>query len=599
MRRERLIPLLLLVITAAIFWPVGRFKFINYDDPVYVAGNPGGQGVNPVYAAVPPGEEQGLNGTNLDWAFTAVVVSNWQPVTCLSHLLDVQLFGYNAGAHHLVNVLFHAVNVLLLFLLLRRLTGARWPSAVVAALFAWHPLHVESVAWVSERKDVLSTCFGLLTLLAYAGYARAKSQPAGFRTLFLYYLAAICLYALGLLSKPMLVTWPGVLLLLDFWPLRRIPDLKPATLGPLILEKLPFFALSAAASLITYYVQHLSGAMEGMAHLTLGQRVGNALVAYARYLGKTVWPDRLAFFYPHPASWPPGQIAAATALLAILTFIAVRETRRRPYLLFGWLWFLGTLVPVIGLVQVGDQSMADRYTYLPLVGLFIALAWGVSEWTERRPALKRWGAGATFGALTACLLATRAQLDHWRDTETLTRHALQVASPNFLAHSVLGLDLIARGKTAEGIEELRAELALRPEEYQDRCLLADLLARQGNTREAIAQYRQVLRRQPDLPDTLNNLAWPLATAPDAAIRNGAEAVRCAEHACSLTRFQKPIFLGTLAAAYAEAGRYDDAVRAGEQAAALAETAGDTALAEKNRQLLELYRARRPFHEPAP
>src|ERR1051326_2205979 len=361
-RREQiLICLSLLGLIIAVYWPVARFNFVNYDDPEYVSENPHVQ--------------TGLSVVNVAWAFRTTFFENWHPLTWLSYLLDYQIFGLKPGAFHLVNLFFHGMNTLLLFAILNRITGARWPSAFVAVIFGLHPLHVESVAWVAERKDVLSVFFGLLTIWAYVRYTerpKAKGGP---------YLAALLFFALSLMAKPMLVTLPFILLLLDFWPLGRMVNrsaIKDSL--RLVLEKGPFFALTGVSCVVTYLAQHQ--AVATVAGLSMGKRLANAFVSYVRYVGKTFWPVDLAVFYPHPGQWPYWQVIGSVLVLGIITLLVFRVRRERPYLLVGWLWFLGTLVPVIGLVQVGWQSLADRYTYFPLIGLLIIIGWGAKDLAE-------------------------------------------------------------------------------------------------------------------------------------------------------------------------------------------------------------------------
>jgi protein O-mannosyl-transferase len=806
----------LALITAAAYWPVARLGFINLDDPDYVSSNPRVQA--------------GLTAESIKWAFTAVYASNWHPLTWLSHMLDCQLYHLKPAGHHLTNLAFHLTNTLLLFGMLRCLTGAFWRSACVAALFALHPLHVQSVAWVSERKDVLSAFFFMLTLWAYARYATTRDNgplpvtsiqhPAsGIRPLSsilhppssFYYTLALLLFVLGLLSKPMLVTLPCILLLLDYWPLERMKNVEcrrknaepGTTISFIILEKLPFFALSGIFCIVTFLVQRASGAMTSLSNGPLESRLANAVVAYARYLGKTLWPAKLAVFYPYVHfgldSW---QVVGAGVLLAAVTAGAVVVRKRQPYLLVGWLWFVGMLVPVIGLVQVGKQSLADRYTYLPHIGLFIGLVWGAaavlgSHWmldvgcwlldVARIRRNRSFGArehptsnGAFFGRLdrplslalaattlvvATCMVLTRQQLSHWRDTRTLFEYAAAVTSRNYVAYAVLGnefadqhqpqaaieqceralaispdypeahntlgnvyaqqgkldeaiahyrqaaedksyadprngmanvlnqqgrfaeaeaqcrealrlspmhlsamfclatalhsqgkLDeaadcyrhlialnpvlasphanlgkvLVTSGKADEAISELSLALNLRPEDADTRTILGVTLLSKNRVDEAAAQFleaarlqpgnalanynlaliyqsrRQMrqavdrfhlaLKAQPDWPESLNNLAWILAVNPDAAVRNGSEAVDLAERACKLTDYKEPLLVGTLAAAYAEAGRFSDAVRSAEKARALAAAAGQQAIAQKNQELLALYRAGRPYRE---
>jgi Tfp pilus assembly protein PilF len=580
MRREWLIYLGLFLTTTAVFWPVTRCEFVNFDDSQYVTEN--------------PHIKQGLTLAGVGWAFSSTVEGNWHPVTCLSHMLDCQLFGLNARAHHLVNLLFHVANTLLLFHVLRRMTHELWPSAAVAALFALHPLHVESVAWVSERKDVLSTFFGLLTIAAYVRYAqedRAKRKVQK-------YLLVVFCFVLGLMSKPMLVTWPFVLLLLDYWPLQRFTiHSSRITIRRLVWEKLPLFALTIAVSVATFLFQGLANAVMPETKFTISERIGNALVSYVRYLGKMIWPEHLAVFYPlpHPA-WPVWQVIGSVALLTLITLAAVWQAQRRPFLIVGWLWFMGTLVPVIGLVQVGIQAMADRYSYIPFIGLFVMAVWGVKDFAGGgRQARLGLGVAAT-AALAACITVSRPQLRYWRNSEALWRHAADVTTDNHLTNIRLSYILLDEGKIEEAMAHFNREFRVRPNFGDGHYQLAVALARQGRIRESIAQYREALRFQPDLPDALNNLAWLLATSRDAGNRDGAEAVRLAEHACELTHYQETVLVGTLAAAYAEVGRFDDAIATAQRACALASASGQPDLLKRNQELLALYRAHQPYHE---
>ena len=751
----------------AVYLPAVEFNFITFDDDRYVTGNPQVQG--------------GLTGTAVSWAFTHAYSANWHPLTWLSHMLDCQLYGLNPAGHHLTNFLFHAANTVLLFLWLRSLTGAFWRSAFVAALFALHPLHVESVAWVAERKDVLSAFFGLLSLWAYTRYAGkseirnltvASSSGANRRGSF-YYALALLLFGLGLMSKPMLVTWPCVMLLLDYWPLGRGAEFGNRRDTPtplrrwawLVLEKLPFFALSAAASVVTVLAQRAGGAMVSMESLPLGPRILNALDAYLRYLGKLLWPADLAVIYPLASRAAAGTLLAGLLVVAV-TLLAFWQRRRRPYLPVGWAWYLGTLVPVIGLVQVGNQSMADRYTYLPAVGLFIILAWGAADitaaWPKRRLAL----AAAATAILAACALTAQAQLRHWQNTESLFRHTLAVTTNNFVAWNNLGfclakqgqpreaeacyraaveinpdfqdswsnlgsllaetmrheeaiatyetalqthpgfikvrnglatalamtgrleeakaqcreaarLDpgsaearsnlgaLLARegqfdeavvefrlaveldpslavarcglggalgkqGKYEEAVRELSATVKLQPTCAPARLQLGVILAMQANvdqaisafsellrlnptdpeahyhlalalsrqrkTQDALRHYRAAVKARPNFPEALNNLAWAMATHPDPQFRDGREAVRLANRACQLTGQKQAYMLGTLGAAYAEAGRFPEAVATAEQAKALAEKTNEPEVAATNGKLLELYRSKQPYRD---
>jgi protein O-mannosyl-transferase len=579
-RNTLLVCLALAGASVAAFWPVTNAQFVNLDDPAYVLDNFRVQ--------------SGLTSDNAKWAFTTFDGSLWQPLTWLSLMLDCELFGLNAPAMHSVNLGFHVATAVLLFLLFNRLTRAWWPSVIVAALFALHPLRVESVAWITERKDVLSTFFGILTLASYGEYALRRCAGC--------YAAALLFFALGLMSKAMLVTLPFALLLLDLWPLRRIaiqaPD-WPVHLRRLLLEKLPFFALAAASIALTLLAPvHRAG----FARLPFGERLANAIVSYARYLGKTFWPSDLAVFYPYTGEWPALAFAGAIALLLILTTLAVVTVRRFPWVFVGWFWFVGTLVPVIGIVQVGDQSMADRFTYVPSIGLLLALVWTARELIQRHRPLRLAGIAATAAIIVACAFVTHRQAGYWKNSETLFSHALKVTPPSVLILNSLGSGLLEQGRIPEAMERFKAVLTLNPQDSQAWGNIGNIYARERKFDAALEHYRTALRCKPkraDIPLVLNNLAWILATHWDASLRNGAEAVRLAEQAVELTGRQHPSLLGTLAAAYAEAGRFEEAVTSAEEAIRLADKHEQTQLAIKNRELLAYYRQRRPWHEPLP
>ena len=495
MRRPRLIALLLALTTLLAYLPVWQHAFVVYDDPEYVTENPLVQA--------------GLTWPGVRWAFTTWHVSNWHPLTWLSHLLDCELFGLHAGPHHLVNVLFHALNAALLFVLLRRWTGALWPAALVAALFAWHPLRVESVAWVAERKDVLSLCFALFTMLAYTRYVEALKLPAAKAGQFL--ALAVALFALGLMAKPMLVTLPCVLLLLDWWPLKRIPDdrLSLSSFAPLVGEKWPFFLLSAASCVVTFLAQRAASVLT-LEHYPPGLRLGNALLSYGQYLRDTLWPMNLALLYPLPQSLPLLPLIAAGLALTLLSWLAWRARRTQPWLLVGWLWFVGTLVPVIGLVQVGLQARADRYTYLPHIGLFLAAVFGLRELTRRWQIKPAWSAAVAMLTLAAGLALTVRQLGFWRESETLFNRSLAVSPENPIAHLNLGVALQHQDRRAEALEHYRAALRLDPQRVQVHNNLAILLDEMDRNDEALAAYEQALRLDPNAPLARCNFGTLLA-----------------------------------------------------------------------------------------
>jgi tetratricopeptide (TPR) repeat protein len=522
-RREWIICLFLIAVILAVYWQVTDYDFVNYDDINYVTEN--------------PHVRSGLSLKGIAWAFSTTHASNWHPLTWLSHMLDVQLFGLKPGWHHLVNVFFHIVNTVLLFLIFNRMTRALWPSAFVAALFALHPLHVESVAWVSERKDVLSTFFWMLTMGAYAFYVEKPDTKK--------YLLTLGVFALGLMAKPMLVTLPFVLLLLDYWPLNRfqtpipaggnssrLPDannpgakkkkpkksadrnnaeIKKAmhfsgqwpVLLALIKEKIPFFALSILSSVITVYAQQ--DAVESIEVIPVGARIANALVSYINYIGKMFWPRELAILYPHPGMVPAWQAAGAALILALATFFVIRLMRRFRYLALGWFWYLGTLVPVIGLVQVGLQAMADRYTYVPLIGLFIMIAWGIddisSRWRQKRAIL----AVVSVLALSGLMLSTWNQLPCWRDSVSLFQHALKTTQNNSTAHLNLGMALVDQRKMDEAVSHFMEVLKINPGEEKAYINLGYTFYKVGKYDEAIAWSREALRINPGSAKAYGNI----------------------------------------------------------------------------------------------
>lgn len=525
MARPRIIGLLLGLLTLLVYLPVWNNGFIAYDDPDYLVENRMVQ--------------SGLTWAGVKWAFTTWHADNWHPLTWLSHMLDCELFGPEAGAHHFMNVLLHAACALVLFQVWRRLTGDLWPAALVAALFAWHPLHVESVAWASERKDVLSTLFGLLTLWAYVGYAApTANRHSNRRTL---YGAAVLCFVLSLLAKPMLVTLPFVLVLLDWWPLRRLSGSQPDEAGPhpawfpqlsvlvrLLAEKLPFLVLSAASCVITYLAQREQGAVVSLEESPLALRCGNAVVAYARYLLKMIWPFDLAVVYPLPRTLNGSQVALAGLVLLLISAWVLKQGRR-PHLLVGWLWYLGTLVPVIGLVQVGGQAMADRYTYFPLTGIFVMLAWEGRAWLVQRKSRVPLATAAAALALAGCLILTNLQVRYWRDTETLFARAIEVTSDNPVAYTHLAGALARKGQTETAVELYRESLRLGPNQPAAHNNLANLLNALGQTNEALAHLQTARNLKPDDPVVLWNLGLQYAAREqyDTAMEYFSQAARLA------------------------------------------------------------------------
>ena len=462
----------LFLTTLLVYAPVYRFGFVDFDDPDYVTNN--------------THVHNGLAMDGIVWAITSTEAANWFPATRLSQLLDGEIFGLRPGGHHFTNAFLHALATVFLFAFLEAATGAAWPSVFVAVLFAVHPLHVESVAWIAERKDVLSALFWFVALWSYV---RRR------------YWLTLLTFCLGLMSKPMVVTLPFVLLLLDIWPLRQ--PLRSA-----LRVKIPMLALSAASAVFVYAIQGSGGAVRDVAQFRLGLRVENAVASYAIYIFKMFWPARLAVFYPYPHDLPVWQIALSVLLLTVISTIVLRERRSRPYLAVGWLWYLGTLVPVIGLIQVGAQARADRYMYLPMVGLGIMLAWGLTAVLKNRVAIS----AAIVGCL-ACAVVCEAQIQYWRNSETLFRHALDVTSDNYLAHHNLGVALADEGRFPEAIQHYQAALQIEPNAVNVQTDYGNALAKSGRIPEAIEHYQAALRALPESPITHNDLANALAATP--------------------------------------------------------------------------------------
>ncbi|MBN1391983.1 MAG: tetratricopeptide repeat protein [Sedimentisphaerales bacterium] len=634
--------LALTLVTAAVFCQVCAYDFTNYDDGGYVYENFSIQG--------------GFTPEAVKWAFTTGHNCNWHPLTWLSHILDWQLFGPKAGGHHLVNLIFHIANTLLLFIVLKEMTRGFWQSAFVAVLFALHPLHVESVAWVAERKDVLSTFFWMLTMLAYVRYVK---QPSAAR-----YLLTLPALALGLMSKPMLVTLPFVLLLLDYWPLARV-SFERRVLCHLIREKIPFFILSAVSSAVTFFVQRSGGAVAGLVYLPLKTRILNTIFSYAEYIRKMVWPARLAVFYPYPDQNRLILYAVISAILLLaVTILVFRSAKTHRYLFTGWFWYLGTLVPVIGLVQVGMQAMADRYTYITLTGLFIIIAWGVpdllTKWRYKKTAL----ALSALAVITTLSVRTYFQVRHWRDSLTLFQHAIDATGDNYTArlhlalslleqnridkaikmyqkhlwevpdsiealnnlgialgkqgkfdesvehfekalqikpdyvsaHTNLSYVLLSQGKFDEAILHLTEAIRLSPLSVRAHYYLGQALTQKGRVGEAIKHFEEAIRLKPDWAEPMNDIAWFMTVSKETKVRNPERAIRLAEKACKLSDYKKPEFLDTLAAAYAAAGDFEKAIGTAERALELCQSPEQNPLKEEIESRLALYKAGKPYIE---
>jgi protein O-mannosyl-transferase len=618
----------LAVLTWIVFGQTLWHDFINYDDPHYVYEN--------------SKITSGLTLSGIAWAFTHIHSMNWHPLTTISHMLDCQLYGLKAGWHHSTNVLLHSIATLLLFLALQQMTRAPWRSAFVAAVFAIHPLRVESVAWIAERKDVLSGVFFMLTLLAYAHYVRAPSLRR--------YLLLATAFAFGLMSKPMLVTLPFVLLLLDYWPLGRCshgpagrslvnaPEARgdralSARLSwvPLLAEKIPLIALAAVSSVITLIAQ--KGAVGFTEQLPVVSRINNTVVTYVLYIGQMFWPAKLAVFYPHPENrLPLSQIILALVILVGITMGSIAVRKQRPYLLVGWLWYIGMLVPVIGLVQVGWQGHADRYTYLPQIGLYIMISWMIvdftASWHRQRAILT---ACATI-VITALGWRTWVQTSYWRDSETLFRQALTVTTNNDVAENNLGIVFQQQGKLDEAISLLQAAVDLRPDNspaqenlakallqagrvpealvhyrklaelqpgnFEVHNIVGTVLVQKGRIREGVEEWQKVLAIQPDNGNAMSNLAWVFATAPDDSLRDGAQAVKLAEQALNLSGGRIPILFRTLAAAYAENGQFSQAIETAQRGITLANSQSNPGLAAELQGSISLYQEQRPLRDPS-
>lgn len=560
MFRPRFVALGIALATLLVFLPVRDHEFITYDDPDYVTENPMVQA--------------GLTLAGVQWAFTTFHANNWHPLTWLSHMLDCTLFGLDSGVHHLVSVLLHSANAVLLFLLLVRMTDRVGPASVVAALFAWHPMHVQSVAWVSERKDVLSTLFMFLALWAYVRSRATSTQHPSPNPLpnpstetnpwNVASLGSLLLFTLGLFAKPMLVTLPFVLVLLDFWPLRRasFSPFNAQKVVRLFVEKWPFFLLTVASCVVTFEAQRAQ-AVVALAPHPLSLRVANAVLSYGTYLWKLLWPVELAVIYPLSPKLPWGAVALSGIVLAGFTAAAIKWRTTKPHLLVGWFWFLGTLVPVIGIVQVGGQAFADRYTYVPYVGIFIALAFEIADSLQARARLPHWPAPAlSIVILLACVAVTSWQLTFWQSSERLFRRTLQVTGENAVALANLGIALESKGRNEEALDFYLRATRANPSLVQAHNNAANLLDAGGRTDEAVRHYRESLRLKPNAALAHANLAGALSRSGrnDEAQKHFSEALRLAP--------RDPRVPYLIAKSLLRSGRAPEAVAAFNQALAI-------------------------------
>ena len=646
--KEIIICLLLAATTLFVYLQVINYDFVYFDDELYVIDN--------------PNVKAGLSRESIVWAFSADYAGNWHPLTWLSHMLDIEFYGLSPMGHHLTNLQIHIANTVLLFILFNWMTGAVWPSSLVAALFALHPLHVESVAWVAERKDVLCAFFWILSTLAYVRYTRNQSKTN--------YLLIVVLFVFGLMSKPMIVTLPFTLLLLDFWPLSRFKPkvYKTQTSAcripiALICEKIPLFALSAISSIITFSIQQHGGAVASLESIPLIIRASNALVSYISYITKMFWPINLAFFYPYN-ELPVERVLISGLFFLCISVLIILASRRFPYLVTGWLWYVGTLVPVIGLVQTGSQSMADRYTYIPLIGLFIMIAWGISDIPIKQQSKRVLLSVFSSAALIFFMTCTWFQIGHWQNGITIFKHTLNITKNNCVAHCELGHALMRNGKLDEAVIQFYKALKINPnyEEayvnlgctfaaqknisdaicHYNKALLINpdnakthnnlgvLLAGKGKFNDAFYHYKEALRINskyagvyynlgkiyanrgeieyallyykkalqvsPNMTEALYNLSWIYATNENEKYRNGKKAVKLAEKLCGLQNYSHPLSLDALAAAYAETGKFNRAVKVAQQGLSMALTQCPEELASGLTKRLQLYQAGLPYRQ---
>ena len=552
-----------------VFGQVRAFPFINFDDPEYV------------YEV--PEINSGLSWHNLAWAFTHRPSTNWFPLKNISHMIEFQFLGSNPGAFHITNVVLHAISAVLLFFALRNMTASIWKSAFIAAVFAIHPLRAESVVWIEERKDVLSGVFFMLTLAAYFYYTRKPSLGR--------YLTMSILFAAGLLSKPMLVTTPVILLLLDVWPLKRITD--RSSLWKKFAEKIPLFVLSLADA---YFSAGGIASAHGAAdQLSLSARIGNALVSYVVYVWQTIWPANLAVFDPFPPNGlPVWQPIAAAALLLAITIAVLALRKSRPYLFVGWFWYLIMLAPVIGIIQINLQAHADRYTYLPQIGLWLMLAWGMADLLRVSTYRTQIATAAAVVVIFAFAFVARTQAACWRDSETLWTHTIAVTKDNYFAHASLADLLMRRGRVGEAIEHSEEALRIRPNDADAQNNLGLALLQRGETKRALTHLEKAVAINPGHMNAEVNLAWVLATAPDDSVRNGPRALQLAEDVKRRAGHPNAIALRTLAAAYAEVGRFSDAIAAAQQAIELARATGNEGLIADLQRSIAAYQSNQPI-----
>ncbi|MBN2019418.1 MAG: tetratricopeptide repeat protein [Sedimentisphaerales bacterium] len=609
-----LISISLVIATLIAYEPVRYNDFVKYDDDKYITEN--------------SDVMRGITLDSLTWAFAEPHLSNWHPMTLLSHMLDCQLFGLNPVGHHFVNVLFHILNAILVFGILTNLTGSIWASAFTAAVFALHPMQVESVAWAAERKNVLSGLFWLLTMAAYIRYTK---RPGVRR-----YLMVILIYGLSITTKPVVVTLPLALILLDYWPLERL-RLGHAAAGKavpirwLLIEKIPMLAMSIVLSIVTVFAQQSGGAVMKLEEIPFDSRAANMFVSYISYIGKMIWPDKLAVFYPHISeNLQMNKAAACTLLFFLISVLSIYLGRRRRFIATGWFWYIVTFVPMIGLIQVGAQAMANRYMYLPILGLLFIIGWAAKDLIAGNRGHKVIAAASTAVVLCCLLMLTRGQVRHWKNTLTLLGYAQKCTRPNIVTEAGYGSALLEAGRLEEAEVHLRKALRMKPENPVANFALGRIFLQQGKFSEAIACFNVVsedsvnptewhtslgavyvqfgrydlavqhLTRAFELEPThtgaLNNMAWLLATTDGVSAEDANKAVEFAQRACELTGNKDPAFLDTLAVAYAASGRFGDAVKTANEALNLAESVGQKSLVSEIRNRLKLYQSGKRYQQ---
>jgi Tfp pilus assembly protein PilF len=580
-KRLLLISAGLVIATIIAYEPVRHNGFVGYDDDGYITNN--------------PDVLRGLTQQSVIWAFTNFNTANWHPLTWVSHIVDCQLFGLNPAGHHFVSVLFHILNTLLLFWILTSLTGSMWASGFVAGIFALHPLQVESVAWAAERKNVLSGFFWFLTMAVYIWYTK---RPGIWR-----YTAVFAIYGLSIMTKPMVVTLPFVLLLLDYWPLERFTAEHAETtekkniIKKLIIEKIPLFALSAISSVITVIAQRAGGAISSLTKTPLDLRIINVFVSYIRYIHKLIWPSGLAVFYPYyQRNFGNATVIFSIVVFVIITIFCLYLGRKKKYTAMGWLWFVGTLVPMIGLVQVGAQAMANRYMYISMIGLLIIIAWSVKELIANYPGLKYAAAVSAAAVLSVAVILTRTQVKHWENNLTLFGYALEVTDRNFLAESCYGMALVEKQQPREAVPHLKKAIKISPGFSDAYSNLGTAYILLGRNKEAVKYLQKAIELKSDNTKALNNYAWLLATQKEVSAEDAAKSFELAFRACELTKHKYPELLDTLAVAYAAAGRFAEAIKISNQAIDIAKVTRQENLVDEIQSRIKLYKEGQRYYQ---